>query len=450
MEIYRKAMRWLEQWKMSTGRKPLILRGARQVGKTFVAKQLARSYPQQILLNLEKEEDRLLFERNTLDDLISYLFAKNQLSRHIETLIFIDEIQESPKAIHSLRFFYEDYPHLHVIAAGSLLEFALGEVKSFPVGRVEQYQLHPVSFEEYLQTVNPALMEFYDQVPISKLGVDLILPHFHQYTIIGGMPEVLKTFLVSKDYSAIAKIYQNLWQSYLDDTEKYAKNSTERNVLRHILAYGHLEQDRIKYNNFANSDYKSREVSEAFQALDMSRIIRLIRPITQTTIPAIPNLKRSPRLQFIDTGILNYLIGIQADMITLKDLNSMIKGKITQHIVTQELIADHAELHYRPVFWIRENHSSNAELDLVLESGKRLIPMEIKSGGKGTLRSLMQFIDESPIDIGVRLSPNFFSKEPAQTINKKPFTLYNIPYFHVNKVADYLAGDDSLERIQDF
>jgi uncharacterized protein len=441
MDIERKATQWLEQWKLSPGRKPLIMRGARQVGKTFLVKRFAKSYPQCILLNLEKDEDRLLFEQHTLDNLITYLFAKNQLSKEIETLIFIDEIQASPKAIHCLRFFYEDYPHLHVIAAGSLLEFALGEVKSFPVGRVEQFLLHPVSFEEYLQTVNPTLMEFYHQVPISKVGVDLILPHFHQYTIIGGMPEVVKTFLSNKDYAGIAKIYQNLWQSYIDDTEKYAKNATERKVLRHILEYGHFEQDRIKYNNFANSDYKSREVSEAFQALDRSRIIRVIKPITQTTFPAIPNLNRSPRLQFLDTGLLNYLLGIQADMIGINDLNSTAKGKIAQHIVTQELIANHAELHFKPLFWTRENRVANAELDLILEANQRLIPIEIKSGSKGSLRSLMQFIDESPVNFGIRLSPNYFSKETTETISKKTFTLYNVPYFHVNKVAEYLSID---------
>jgi hypothetical protein len=438
MEIYRTIYKELDKWKKSSSRKPLILRGARQVGKSYIAKIFSNTYKQKILLNLEKPEDFDLFEKYQIEELIDYLFSKNKFKKESECYLFIDEIQESTKALHMLRFFYEEHPYLHIIAAGSLLEFALDKIDSFPVGRVEQLAVYPVSFEEYLHTVNPDIINYFEEIPCSKVGHDLIMPLFHQYIILGGMPEVLKTYLMTKDLVVTEKIYANLWQGYKDDSEKYSKNQTERKVIRHILNYGHLEQDRIKYEGFANSNYKSREVSEAFQALEMAKIIQLINPVTSTLYPPIPNQKRSPRLQYIDTGILNYLLGIQADLIGIKDLSDFMRGKIVQHIVSQELIASKKQFNYKPFFWVREQLSANAEVDIIISFKNKIYPVEIKSGIKGRLRSLMQFMDESTIDTAIRLSANYYLKEGAKTLKGKEYTLLNIPYFHASKLEKYL------------
>ena len=438
MILYRKAIIELEKWKKSDHRKPLLLRGARQVGKSFIAKEFSKTYAQRITLNLEKQEDFNLFEQYSLDELINYLFVSNNFPKGSTTFLFIDEIQASTKALQMLRFFYEDYPHIHVIAAGSLLEFALDKIQSFPVGRIHQIPIYPINFEEYLNSVNPALLEYYHQVPLSAMAHDLLLPAFQDYSIIGGMPEVLKTYLRTKDLVSSREIFTDLWQSYKDDAEKYAKNSTERKVLRHILNYAHLENDRIKFNGFANSSYKSREVSEAFQSIEMAKIIQLIFPVTQTVYPPIPNLKRSPRLQFLDSGLLNYLLGIQAEMIGLKDLSDFMRGKIIQHIVSQELISTQTDFHYKPFFWTREELGANAEIDIIYSHKNKVYPIEIKSGAKGRLRSLMQFLDESELNIGIRLSANYFSAEDTFTTNNKAFKLLNIPYYHGTKLAEYL------------
>jgi predicted AAA+ superfamily ATPase len=438
MEIYRTIYNELEKWKKNSSKKPMILRGARQVGKSYIAKTFSKTYSQKILLNLEKTEEAALFEKYQLEDLIDFLYSKNKYKKNTECFLFIDEIQESPKALQMLRFFYEEHSYLHVMAAGSLLEFALDKIESFPVGRVQQIAVYPVSFEEYLHTVNPELIPYYQEIPCSNVGHDLLMPIFHQYTLLGGMPELLKTYLISKDLVSSEKIYADLWQGYKDDSEKYAKNPTDRKVLRHILNYGQFEQDRIKYECFANSNYKSREVSEAFQSLEMAKIIQLIHPITSTHFPPIPNLKRSPRMQYIDTGILNYLLGIQADMIGIKDLSDFMRGKIVQHIVSQEMISSKMQFNYKPFFWVREQLNANAEIDLILNYKNKIYPIEIKSGTKGRLRSLMQFMDESTLDIGIRLSANYFSKEEAKTIKQKEFTLLNIPYFHAAKLELYV------------
>jgi hypothetical protein len=146
-------------------------------------------------------------------------------------------------------------------------------------------------------------------------------------------------------------------------------------------------------------------------------------------------------LQYIDTGVLNYLLGAQADMIGLKDLSDFMRGKIIQHIVSQELISTKKQFNYKPFFWVREQLNANAEVDLIYAYKKKIYPIEIKSGVKGRLRSLMQFMDESSLDIGIRLSANYYSKEDAKTLNNKAFSLLNIPYYHISRIEKYLEKD---------
>lgn len=438
MYIYRKLITKLIDWQTSTNRKPLILRGARQVGKSRLVVEFSKTYSQKILLNLERDEDRNLFETLTLDKLIEYLYLKNGFSKEVRTLIFIDEIQESPKAIDLLRFFYEDYPYIHVIAAGSLLEFALKNIKSFPVGRVHQLAVFPVSFEEFLKASKPNLLEHFYSVPVADIAHPLLLEQFHLYTLLGGMPEVLSTYLDTESFYSIKDVYEDLWQGYKEDARKYARNDTDRKVLLHILNTAHLEKDRIKYQHFGQSNYKSREVSEAFTALEMSKIIQPIHPTTTTTYPAIPNTKRSPRLQYLDTGLLVYLLNIQAEIFKLKDLTDFLRGKIIQHIVSQEMIVQQSQLQFKPLFWVREADNSNAEVDNLYVGSNYILPIEIKSGKKGSLRSLMQFVDEAPINRAIRLSANQFSMEQAITLRGKAYNLYNIPYYHCTQIEKYM------------
>lgn len=438
LEIKRKAFNQLLTWKESRNRKPLLLRGARQVGKSYLAKKLGKIYPQFIELNLEKKADYDIFEKESLTEILSFLFLQKNASPHKETLIFIDEIQENPKAIAFLRFFYEDFPEIHVISAGSLLEFALGDIRSFPVGRIEQMAVYPIDFEEFLEASNPSLFQAFQKNPLDATIHTLFLDYFHKYTLVGGMPEVVKKYLTDGNALNLSKIYQNLWQSYSDDVEKYAKNDTEKKILRHILQTAHLEADRIKLQGFGSSNYKSREVGQAFQALQKSKIIQLIYPITSTKLPMLPNLKRSPRLQFLDTGILNFLMGIQAELVINKDFSNLYRGKIIQHIVAQQLESIQDAFFKVPCFWVREKTNSNAEVDIVFPFDSQVVPIEIKSGKTGKMRSLYQFIDESDIHFGIRLHANTFSVEKIKTIENKEFTLINLPYYAAIKIEDVL------------
>ena len=441
MDFNRKIKKYILKWKSCDDRKPLIIRGARQVGKSTLVRQVGKTYKQYIELNLEKKKHKELFENiEELSDLVNMIFLQANKSLDIRpTLLFIDEIQESPKAIRQLRYFYEEFPNIHVIAAGSLLEFALKKVPSFPVGRVEQIVLHPFDFEEFLEATgnNQALKEIH-KIPINKYAYKILLDLFHQYAVIGGMPEAIKKYVKDKHYGNLAVIYDNLWLSYKNDAEKYANNSSESRVIRHVINTAHAEKDRINFVGFGNSNYRSREVGEALRALDLAKIIQLIYPTSNVQPPITPDLKRKPRLQFLDTGLLNYSLGIQAEMLGVKDLNNLYKGKIIEHLVVQQLEAQHKSPNYKPIFWVREKANSSSEIDIVYHYQKYIIPIEVKSGGQGKLRSLHQFMKRTNHHFAVRLLANNFSVEKIETADGINYFLMNLPYFLSTKIPDYI------------
>jgi predicted AAA+ superfamily ATPase len=277
-----------------------------------------------------------------------------------------------------------------------------------------------------------------EKVPADKYAHDTLLELFNDYAIIGGMPEAVSRYVKENSLINLGEIYANLWQSYRDDAEKYGSNATERKILRHILDTAHTEKDRITLEGFGNSNFRSREVGEAIRAIDMARIIQLIYPTTNLDPPATPDIKRKPRLQFLDTGLLNYSIGNQSEMIGIHDLNNFGRGKIIQHLTMQQLQAQYHTPLYKPAFWVREKANSNAEVDLVHKEGKFLIPIEVKSGKQGTLRSLHQFIERCNHKFAVRLLANNFSVEKAMTPGGKPYLLMNMPYYASTKIPQYL------------
>ena len=261
---------------------------------------------------------------------------------------------------------------------------------------------------------------------------------FHEYAIIGGMPEIVSQYAENKNIAQLSKYYNGLWQSYMDDVEKYAKNATEKNVIRHIIQTAPGELDRIKFEGFGNSNYRSREVGEALRSLSLGKIIQLVYPTTNLTPPLTPNLRKRPRLQFLDTGLLTNILLLQGDMITVEDLNDFYRGKIIHHLICQELISIHDEQKYIPHFWVREEKEGNSEVDIVIRSGKYLIPIEVKSGKQGKLRSLHQFIDKTNHPYAVRLYAGDFNIEKQKTPSGKNYWLMNLPYYLGTKIPAYI------------
>jgi predicted AAA+ superfamily ATPase len=441
MSIKRNAYSKLIAWKKDEFRKPLLLRGARQVGKTTLVRAFSKEFDNYLELNLEKEKDLRLFETDDINIIINSAFLlTRKIPSNKSTLLFIDEIQESPKAIQLLRYFYEERPDIYVIAAGSLLEFALRKIPNFPVGRIDYLYLHPLNFVEFLNaTQNEAALEIINTRPIPVFTHTILLNLFHEYLIIGGMPEVVVNYVKNKNISLLAKTYKNLWQAYKDDVLKYTSKEIDRKVIYHVLESAPFESDRIKFEGFGNSNYRSREVGEALRLVDLTKIIQLIYPSTSLLPPLQSDLKKRPRLQFLDTGLLNQVLSLQGEMLLINDFSNYHKGKIMQHLVCQEIISIHEDENFKPHFWVREEKDSNSEVDLLYQFGKYIIPIEIKSGPKGTLKSLHQFIERTNHPFAVRLFAGNFSIEKAITPGKKEYLLMNLPYYLAYQLPDYLT-----------
>jgi predicted AAA+ superfamily ATPase len=437
--------KYLEQWKANPARKPMILRGARQVGKTTLVKDFSKTFPNSILLNLEKPKDVRFFEDyNDVNIIKDALFLEHSIpiNAMASTLIFIDEIQESPKAIQLLRYFYEELPELHVIAAGSLLEFAMRHVKSFPVGRVEFLYLHPLNFSEFLTAIGKQqAFEQLDVIPVQEFAHNTLLELFNTYTIIGGMPEIVKTYISNKSIADLPKVYESIWATYKSDIEKYTTNDTERKVIKHIMNVAHLYIDqRIKFQNFGNSNYRSRESGEAFGNLDDAKIIQLIYPTTDLETPIKPTIKKSPKLQFLDTGLINHDLKIQVELLALNDLSKAYKGAIIPHMITQEVISLNTINNHKPHFWVREKTQASSEVDLVYPYQNKVIPIEIKSGPTGALKSLHEFVERTNHRYAIRMYAGDFSIENHNTPKQnKPYKLMNLPYYLGTKLPEYIA-----------
>ena len=433
----------LEIWLSKTDRKPLVIRGARQVGKTTVINQFAQRFEQYIYLNLEIKEDKQPFlNYSNLEQLLQTIFfLKNQLlSKKENTLIFIDEIQEVPEALNILRYFYEQEPTIKVIAAGSMLESIFDKKIHFPVGRIEYKVLRPVSFPEFLAALGEtAALEQLRKIPFQQFAHDKLIKLYHQYAIIGGMPEVVNNYVKHKDFTALNSIFDSLITSYLDDVEKYAKNDTQILHLRHVIRSSFSEAGkRIKFAGFGNSSYRSREMGECLRTLEKVLLLHLVYPNTSTTLPFLPDLKKSPRLQILDTGMLNHFVGIQKEILGSDDLSKIYQGTMIEHLTGQELLADQYNALSELFFWVKEKKESTAEVDFLISFEGKIIPIETKSGKTGTLKSLHLFMDAAPHNMAVRFYAGDVIISEVKSAQNKTFFLLNLPYYLVSKLKEYL------------
>ncbi|MCD8208091.1 MAG: AAA family ATPase [Bacteroidales bacterium] len=439
----RNALAHLKEWSERPGHKPLVLRGARQVGKTTLVNQFAKGYGMYLKLNLEKSEDRQLFERDmSMEDLVSAIYLINNKQRkNVPTLLFIDEIQHSPQAVAMLRYFYEECPGIDVIAAGSLLESLIDRHISFPVGRVEYMAVRPCSFNEFLGAVGEGeLKDAQRGISIPTPLHGKIMRLFNTYTLIGGMPEVVADYAGNKDIVSLKHIYETLLTGYRDDVEKYADTESTRNTIRHILNNGWIYAgQRIAFEKFGNSLYRSREMSEAFRTLEKTMLLELAYPVTSAVVPLAPEPKRSPKLLWLDTGIVNYVGGFQREFVNIQNMSDVWTGHIGEQIVGQELLSNDNLFSHRRYFWVNGT-GSEAEVDFVVQFGDKVIPIEVKSGHNTRLRSLHLFMDKAPHDIAVRFWGNPLSIDNVTTAKGKCFRLFNLPYYYAGQVTNFLQS----------
>lgn len=438
----REAISALHDWKEKSNRKPLIIRGARQVGKTTLVNEFAKEFDTYLHLNLEKAAAKELFEKNdAVEDVLTaiYLFLNKPKTKG-SVLLFIDEIQNSTRAVSLLRYFYEELPHIYVIGAGSLLESLIDRQIHFPVGRVEYLALRPCTFCEFLGALGEEeIQKKIETISLPSSIHERVMKLFNEYVLVGGMPEAVAYYAQTKDLVSLNGIYETLLTGYRDDTEKYARNRNSEYVIRHILTYGwHVAGQRIKYERFGNSNYKSREVSEAMHTLEKAMLLELSYPTTGASAPIQPDLKKSPKLLWLDTGLVNYVAGLQKELFGIKDISGLWKGKIAEHVVGQELLSLSTKVTAKRLFWVREAKNSQAEIDFVIQMEDRLFPIEVKSGNCNTLKSLHLFMDGSTQATAIRFWNHPASQDVVNLPSGKQYTLYNLPFYYAGQLTTFL------------
>ena len=439
----RLALKKLCSWAEKKNRKPLVLRGARQVGKTTLVETFAKDFEIFISLNLEEKENALLFADNiSFEDLLAGIYAKNRMRMEDKrTLIFIDEIQSVPNAVKMLRYFYEKRPDLYVISAGSLLESLMGDRITFPVGRVEYMALHPCTFTEFLGALGEhPTVEWLEKCSLPQSLHANVMDLFRKYMIVGGMPEAVADYAANKDLVSLHDIFTSLLTGYKDDVEKYASKTREQDLLRYILNYGWgLARQRFQFAKFGGSAYKSVEMGNAFRLLEKTLLLELVYPLISTLYPILPDLKKSPKLLWLDTGLVNFVAGMQEDLLFTQDADELWNGEIAEHVVGQELLGAKTDFGEKRMFWVRDARNSQAEVDFVYKYKSHLIPIEVKTGSNSKLKSLHLFMGESKETIALRLWNEPFSSDTIQLPEGKSYTLYNLPFYYAGQLEPFLA-----------
>ncbi len=414
----------LKKWFGRTHRKPLILRGARQVGKTYLVRSFAQEQGLNLAeMNLEKHPElkRAFLSKNppTIISEIEGVLGKKITSEH--TLLFIDEIQAIPEAIAALRYFYEELPDLAVLAAGSLLEFVLGShIFSMPVGRVSYLHMGPLTFLEFLDAADPfgadelrsfsykSLRDYLHGSVIPESIHERLNHRMREYLYTGGLPEAVAVYLETKDVYQVSEIHDSIIQTYFDDFSKYAGKVDPlllRNILRRMpLAVG----QKILYTRFSE-DHTSRPIRHALELLIQARLVSKVIHSDANGIPLGAEMDESVfKLLNLDAGLMNRMAGLSlVDIRGLSNQRLINEGALAEQFIGQQLLRNHdinspLFLHY----WQRSGKKGNAEVDYVIQLGSVIIPIEVKAGKSGTLKSLHQFMAEKHTPIAMRFDLN--------------------------------------------
>ena len=424
--------RWVEKqvisWKDSPRRKPLIIRGARQVGKTWLVENvLAGQFENFVKIDLEKRRDLHNHFAGNLEPrtILSYLELATGRITPGKTLVFLDEIQACPRAIMALRYFYEQMPELHVVAAGSLLEFAFGEI-SIPVGRVQYLPMHPMTFHEFLLAMGREPMAEYallSPADVDKTVQGMILHELRNYFFVGGMPECIKTYRDSGSMIETFRVQSEILDSYRDDFSKYMPRIDALCLDAVFLNVAKSVGEQLKYARL-NDGHSGQTNRKAFDLLVKAKLIHKIPACNPSGLPlgATANPKKF-KGAMLDIGLLQRLCQVPVELeLKQQSLLAMYRGKLAEQFVAQELLAWHSsELFY----WARDARGSNAEVDYLTVREGKIYPVEVKSGAGGSLRSLHLMLKKYPhCPRGLVLYSGPYENLPDQKIEFLP--LYGV------------------------
>lgn len=395
----RVAEKQILEWKNSSRRKPLIIRGARQVGKTWLVENfLAKQFESFVKIDLEKRRDIHSYFEGDLDPktILPYLELESDRIIPGKTLLFFDEIQVCPRAIMALRYFYEQMPELHVVAAGSLLEFAFGEI-SVPVGRVQYLYLHPMTFYEYLLAMGKEPMAEFTLKHPSEVAPEIqkkILNELKSYFFVGGMPECIKTYRDCNSMIEAFNVQSEILDSYRDDFSKYTPRIDITCLDAVFLNVAKSIGEQLKYTRL-NTGHSGQMNHKAFDLLVKAKIIHKIPSCDPSGLPlgATANQKKF-KAAMLDIGLLQRLCQVPVELeMKQENLLAMYRGILAEQFVAQELLAnDGSELYY----WAREARGSSAEVDYLTVRKGQIYPIEVKSGAGGSLKSLHLMLEKYP------------------------------------------------------
>ena len=404
----------LQQWSDDVNRKPLLLRGARQVGKTSAVRNLGLRFEYYVELDLnDKTEFHSLFEKSLSPQQIC-----EQLSLIInipiiagKTLVFLDEIQTCPDAINKLRYFYEQYPELHLIAAGSLLEFALENLSSFGVGRIRSMFMYPFSFEEFLMALDEenliaAYRQASPQKPLFEAVHQKLITLLRTFLIIGGMPETVAVYVAKQDMLYCQRVLDDLIISFKDDFTKYKKKIPSSRINDVFISVAEQGLGKFIYSK-VNIEANSEQIRQALDTLIMAG---LVYPVIHTSANGIPLgaeiNEKYQRMILLDTGLLQRILGLNiGDILLSEDIKIINRGAVAETFVGTELVKSSSCYSPKPLYcWHREKRNSNAEVDYVIQLNETIYPIEVKSGLKGAMQSMRIFLETKKLQTGIRTS----------------------------------------------
>jgi predicted AAA+ superfamily ATPase len=427
----------LNQWKYESNRMPLMIRGARQVGKSYTITEFGkREFENFVTINFEQQpEYKNCFSTLVPKEIISTISVLN-MSDIIpgKTLLFLDEIQECPRAITALRYFHEQMPELHVIGAGSLLDFVLSEENSrMPVGRIQYLFMKPLSFLEFLDAAGEnRSREIIENTgwdnPVNPVVHDHLLSLVKKYAIVGGMPKATAEYVSSGDLNRCHRIQTSIIQTYRDDFGKYSSQIKQKYLQKIFSAVPKMVGKKFKYSQVDDSIH-SRNLKEAVELLEKAGVVYRVLKTHGSGLPLDVNAdERHFKATFLDIGLMQNICGLRSQTLMMEDFIEVNAGAAAEQFVAQELLAYQDEFEEPSLYyWGREARSSSAELDYLVPCLSYALPVEVKAGKTGTLRSMHLFLEKYPCPVGVRVSRQPFSDNPP---------IISVPFYGIKKIPE--------------
>ena len=459
----------LSDWLHSPRRKPLIIRGARQVGKSTLVELLAKEEGRGLsTVNLERHPDLgQVFASNDPSAIVNLLQSTLDTPFSADGLLFLDEIQAAPAAIASLRYFLEEMPHLPVVAAGSLMEFTLAEhTFSMPVGRVNYLHVGPMTFTEFLNATGKGglartIAEFEwptnRDIPIPKVIHERLWEQLRLYQYVGGMPEAISVFADTGSLRNVDEVHASITGTYHDDFPKYAARRDMTRMLRVFNFAARQPGRKVKFSNISPND-QSATLRRDIDLLAMARVVAKVTHSACSGLPLQADLKENVyKLLFLDVGLMNAICGVGWETIQATGATDLVNAGTS----AEQFIGQHLQylLAQRPnrelTYWLREGRSNNAEVDYVVELAGQIVPIEVKAGRVGTLKSLHQFMaeKESPLAVRFDASPPSLQEVRTEVRIKNSsrlvrYWLLSLPLYLVERLPNIVKGVLSSEPLR--